>query len=149
MEELNAFISSNPDPRELKRALAMRMTLSGYPHREIQQILQVCSGFISKWTQKFRLKGITGLKLGYQGSKGYLTPTEKEQVRSWLKEKNSGDLKELEYYMASEFNVVFSAKSSYYDLFHEAGISGKKSQKKNPKKDPEAVELKKKRLNRF
>lgn len=26
MEELNTFIESNPDPRELKRALAVRMT---------------------------------------------------------------------------------------------------------------------------
>ncbi len=38
MEELKAFIQSNPDPRELKRALAVKMTLQGYPHREIQDI---------------------------------------------------------------------------------------------------------------
>ena len=47
MEELDVFIKSNPDPRELKRAMAIRMTLRGYPHREIMNILQVCSGFIS------------------------------------------------------------------------------------------------------
>ncbi len=149
MEELDAFISSNPDPRELKRALAVRMTLRGYRHKEIMKILQVCSGFISKWKQVFIINGISGIKLGYKGSKAYLTSKEKEQVLYWLKNKNSWNLNELEYYIAAQFNVAFSAKSSYYDLFHQAGISWKKSQKKNPKKDPEAVALKKKRLKAF
>jgi len=149
MKELDAFIESNPDPRELKRAIAVRMTLRGYPHREIMKILQVSSGFISKWKRAFILKEIEGIKLAYQGSKAYLTSKEKALVLGWLKEKNSWNLNELEYYIAEQFNVTFSAKSSYYDLFHEAGISWKKSQKKNPRKDPEAVTLKKKKLKNF
>lgn len=67
MKELDAFIESNPDPRELKRAIAVRMTLRGHPHREIMNILQVCSGFISKWKRAFIINGIEGIKLGYQG----------------------------------------------------------------------------------
>jgi len=130
VEELNAFIESNPDPRELKRALAVRMTLRNYPHREIMLILQVCSGLISKWKQEFIFNGVEGLKLAYQGSRGYLNPEKKQQVLAWLKEKNSWNLKELEFYIASEFDVTFAKRSSYYDLFHEAGISWKKSQKK-------------------
>ncbi len=145
MDELDRFIESNRDPRELKRAIAVRMTLRGHPHREIMEILQVCSGFISKWKQAFIINGIEGIKLRYQGSKAYLTSEEKEQVIRWLKEKNSWILNELEYYIAEEFHVTFCAKSSYYDLFHQAGISWKKSQKKNPSKDPEAVARKKKK----
>ena len=149
MEELDRLIESNPDPRELKRAIAVRMTLRGHPHREIMKILQVSSGFISKWKQVFIINGIEGIKLSYQGSKAYLTAIEKEQVLGWLKDKNSWNLNELEYYIAEQFKVTFAAKSSYYDLFHEAGISWKKSQKKNPGKDPEAVGVKKKRLKSF
>jgi len=119
------------------------LTLQGYTHREIMLILQVCSGFISKWKQEFIFKGVEGLKLGYQGSIGYLGPEEKQQVLTWLKEKNSWNLNELECYLAREFDVIFATRSSYYDLFHEAGISWKKSQKKNPGKDPEAVAEKK------
>ena len=48
MEKLDAFIESNPDPRELKRAVAVKMTLEGYKHQEIIKVLQVSSGFISK-----------------------------------------------------------------------------------------------------
>lgn len=143
MEELDALIESNPDPRELKRAVAVRMTLKGYKHREIIEILQVSSGFISKWKQEYILEGIEGLRLKHQGSKGYLNPSEKQQVLLWLENKNEWNFNELEYYLASEFEVTFAARSSYYDLFHEAGISWKKSQKKNPGKKPELVAEKK------
>lgn len=149
MEQLNAFIESNPDPRELKRAIAVRMTLEGYRHQEIIKVLQVSSGFISKWKQEFIINGIKGLKLKYQGSRGYLSPSEKQQVLLWLEKKNQWSLNELEYYLAQEFDVTFVAKSSYYDLFHAAGISWKKSQQKNPRKDETAVALKKKRLRNF
>jgi len=37
---------------------------------------------------------------------------------------------------------VFESNQSYYDLFALAGISWKKTQKSNPKKDPELVEKK-------
>jgi putative transposase len=149
MEELNTFIESLADPRELKRAVAVKMTLEGYKHQEIIKILQVSSGFISKWKQEFILKGIEGLKLKYQGSKGYLSQSEKQQVLRWLEKKNEWNLNELEYYLAVEFDVTFAAKSSYYDLFHVAGISWKKSQKRNPGRDLELVAEKKKRLSSF
>jgi len=44
------------------------------------------------------------------------------------------------------FDVEYVSKQSYYDLRHEAGLSYKKAQQSNPKKAPQAVELKKKEL---
>ena len=123
MEELERFIASNPDPRELKRALAVSMTLRGYTHETIMKILQVSSGFISKWKQGFALAGVEGIKLNYQGSKGYLNGEQKQQVLNWLKTQSYWDLQELECYIIENYNVAFAAKSSYYDLFSEAGIS--------------------------
>ena len=149
MEELNAFIESNPDPRELKRALAVCMVSEGYKHREIIKILQVSSGFISKWKQEYILNGIEGLKLKHKGSRGYLSQSERQQVLRWLENKSEWNLNELEYYIAVEFEVIFAAKSSYYDLFHAAGISWKKSQKRNPRKNEDAVAEKKKKLSNF
>lgn len=149
MEELKKFIASNPDPRELKRALAVQMTLTGYTHAAIMKILQVSSGFISKWKQLYIEKGVSGLKLGYLGSKGYLNPEEKQEVLEWLSTKNYWNLNELEYYILEKFGVGFAAKSSYYDLFHEAGISWKKTQKKNPQKNEELVAEKKKEIEKL
>ncbi|WP_414623458.1 hypothetical protein [Calothrix sp. CCY 0018] len=34
---------------------------------------------------------------------------------------------------------MFESNQSYYDLFKQANISWKKTQKKNPRKDPELV----------
>jgi putative transposase len=143
MEELYDFIASNPDPRELKRALAVSMTLQGHTHRQIMAHLQVSSGFISKWKQAFIFDGVAGLRLAYKGSKGYLNPEQKQQVLTFLKQKNYWDLKKLESYLAEEFGVVFADKTSYYSLFHAAGISWQKSPSRHPRKDPELVPPKK------
>jgi putative transposase len=48
MEELLNFIDPARDARELKRAIAVKLTLCGYVHAEIIKILNVTSGLISK-----------------------------------------------------------------------------------------------------
>jgi putative transposase len=51
-------------------------------------------------------------------------------------------LPELQAHLEDEYQVVFKSKQSYYDLLTEAGLSWKKSQKRNPKTDPELVKKK-------
>ena len=46
---LKDFIKSNPEPRELRRAIAVKLALEGYVYRRIKKILEVSIGFISKW----------------------------------------------------------------------------------------------------
>ena len=87
LEELSAFIESNPDPRELKRAVAVRMVLSGIETIKIQLILGVSQAFISKWKSRFIIEGIEVLKLAYKGAKPLLKPQEKEDVIEWLRSK--------------------------------------------------------------
>lgn len=142
LENLNAFIHSNPDARELKRAVAVQMFLKGYKHREIGESLGVSSGFISKWTGHYEQLGVAGLKLGYAGSVGYLEPEQRQLVIAWLQEKNYWNLAELQAYIDAEYGIVFDSKQSYYTLFEQAGISWKKTQKRNPKADPALVEKK-------
>ena len=146
MESLREFIKSNTEPRELKRALAVKMSLEGYTHVQITQTLNVSSGFISKWKNIFIFQGIEGLKLGYKGSEGYLSVEQRQQIILWLKTKDSWNLGELEYHLADQYGIIFKSKQSYYELFKEAGISWKKSQKENPRFDPEEVEAKKKEI---
>lgn len=142
MEELTEFIQSNPDPRELKRALAVQMVLQEYSYFAIRDVLQVSVGFISKWKQVFEEQGVAGLMLAHQGSVGYLDGKQRQAVLGWLKQKNYWNLSELQQHIAEEYEVVFASKQSYYQLFAEAGISWKKTQKRNPKADPELVEKK-------
>lgn len=142
MNELTEFIQSNPDPRELKRALAVRMVLQEYTCFEIRDVLQVSVGFVSKWKQVFEQQGVVGLRLQHQGSAGYLSSEQRQAVRDWLKQKNDWNLSELIEYIEDNYGVVFGSKQSYYQIFAEANISWKKTQKRNPKADPELVEKK-------
>jgi putative transposase len=95
-----------------------------------------------KWTGIYKQLGVSGLKLGYQGSVGYLEPEQRQGVLSWLKRKNYWNLAQLQAHIEQEYEVVFDSKQSYYTLFEQAGISWKKTQKRNPKTDPALVEKK-------
>ena len=70
---LEELIASNPDPRELKRALAVKMRIQGHKHREIQPVLGVHSSYISRWESRYQEQGVAGLRLKYRGSEGYLS----------------------------------------------------------------------------
>jgi len=145
--ELEILIESNLSARELKRAIAVKMALTGKIYREISQILGVSEFFIGHWKKNLKLKGIAGLKLGYKGSKGYLSIQQKTEVIEWLKNKKYWDLDELVTYVEEEFGVTYKSKQSYYKLFEQANISWKKSQKVNPKFNEEQVKKKREEIN--
>ena len=48
----------------------------------------------------------------------------------------------LKAYIEERYQIVFSSQQSYYDIFEQAGLSWKKSQKRNPKTAPELVKKK-------
>jgi putative transposase len=139
LASLDEFIQSNPDARELKRALAVKMEQKGYSHEQIGEILGVSAKFVSKWKQIFLAAGLESLRLGYKGFKPYLDIDQKQQVIQWLNEQDYYSTPELIAYINQTFGVSFKSRQSYYDLLNEAKISWKKSQPKNPKADPEQV----------
>ncbi|MEG4329324.1 helix-turn-helix domain-containing protein, partial [Microcoleus sp. herbarium5] len=54
--QLEDFIKSDLDARELKRAIAVRMALSGNIYHEISKILGVSKFFIGYWKKQFKTK---------------------------------------------------------------------------------------------
>ena len=80
LDDLTTLIRLNPDPRELKRAIAVQMWNKGHKHQDIQDSLSVSSGFISKWTQRYEREGILSLKLAHRASTGYLDPEQRSKV---------------------------------------------------------------------
>lgn len=95
MKELTDFIESNPEERELKRALAVQMVKQNLSYARVAEILRVFISFVGKWKQIFEQKGISGLTLKYQGSKGYLEATQKQAVVEWLQQKQYWNLQQL------------------------------------------------------
>ena len=86
MDDLRTFIDTTRDARELKRALAIQLSLRKHPWNEIVEELGVSRSFISKWRSAFKKEGVSGLSIRYQGSVGYLTSERREQVLAWLKQ---------------------------------------------------------------
>ena len=138
---LTEFIQSNPEPRELKRALAVKMVLQDEPYANMTELLSIHKSCISSWKQKFVTQGLAGIKLAYKGARSYLTPEQRTEVLAWLKAVNYWNLEELVTYLSKHYGVIYQSKQSYYELFSAADISWKKSQN-NPKLDPELVKKK-------
>ena len=90
----------------------------------------------------FESEGVVGLKLSYQGSKGYLSAGQRQAVINWLQQKNYWNLSQLQQHICDTYHIKFKSRQSYYELFAQAGISWKKTQKSNPKKDPQLVQKK-------
>ena len=84
-------------------------------------------------------QGTAGLKLGYKGKASYLRAEETEAVIAWLKSGDYWIFDQLRIHLDKEYSVTYKSRRSYYDLFKLAGISWKKTQKRNPKKDPARV----------
>jgi transposase len=147
--DLTSLINSNPDPRELKRALAVKMSIDGHPDRTIAQLLGVSNNFIRDWKKAFKVEGIDGVKLGYKGAKGKLTTEQREEIIEWLKDKQYWHLDELINHLEDKYDVVYKSKQSYYELFEQGRISWKRSQKVNPKFDEELVKKKREEINEF
>jgi len=137
--DLNEFIKTTAESRELKRALAVQNTLVGRPWKDVAGELCVCGSFIGKWRQIYEKQGTDGLRLGYKGSPGYLTVGEKAEIAEWLQKPERQNVASLRDYVFNRYGVVYQSRQSYYALLHDAELSWKKTQKKNPKADPGKV----------
>lgn len=137
---LEDFLKAVKDVREYKRGMAVQLFLAGQSREEIGQLLSVSKAYISKWRGRYKKQGAEALRLGYQGSQAYLTATEKQQVLDWIDAQAPAiGVATLETYLESEYGVKYESTRSYYDLLHEAGISYKKGQAVNPKKDEQKI----------
>jgi len=136
MEDIDNFLA---ECRECTRALAVKLDLLGFGSAFIEDLLNVSASFIRKWRARYQKYGIDSVYVQYQGSQGYLSPTEHAEVIAFLMTKDYYGFDELCTYLDEHYGVVYKSKQSYYDLFHEAHISWKKTEKFNPKHDQDKV----------
>jgi len=111
-QELEDFIQGNPAAREVKRALAVKWSLSGISYRQIRKLLNVSLGFISKWNKNFSTRGVNGLKIAYKGKPSYLSQSDKEEIIFWLSQKEMWDLAELAIHIESKYDVIYQSQLS-------------------------------------
>ena len=148
METLEQFIQSNPDTKELKRALAIQMSERGHNYREIRDVLQVSLGFVTNSKQRYDAEGIEGLRSKYWGTQGYLSKLQKQEIYNWLEQKDYWMIEEMIDHIEEHYGILYQSQQSYYNLLKQGGFSWKKSQPKHPDKDEAQIVEKKKRLQR-
>ena len=136
------FIEQTEDPRELKRALAVRMRLEKYSREQVAELLNVGPDYVTKWTSIFKQEGVASLKMGYQGSKGYLNKDERAEVIEWLKQQSQWSSDNLIQHLKTVYKISYKSKQSYYQILKQAKLSWKKVHPNNPKKDPVQVAAK-------
>jgi len=150
MNELQEFIKTAQDTRELKRALAVQNTVAGRPWAEVASELGVKESFIGTWRWRYKRDGIACLSVGHRGSQSYLNATDKAAVMTWIKQQESWDIRTLYHHVEATYGVRYKSPQSYYALLKAARLSWKKSQDRHPDADPQKVtakrdEIKKKR----
>jgi putative transposase len=133
MLSIEQIIDTSKDSREVKRAIAVKMSQEKVKHQNISNYLQVSASFISKWVMIYEEQGANALLLNYRGKPGYLSEEEKQEVVSFLKQQSYFSVEQLRDYLESQYQVVYKSKQSYYNLLDEGGLSWKKTQKKTPK----------------
>ena len=83
MESLERIIEEGA-VREVRRAIAVKMYLSGLETKRIVEVLGVSDKFVSKWKVKYEREGAAALQLQHKGSQGYLTKEERVAVVEWI-----------------------------------------------------------------
>lgn len=91
--------------------------------------MSVHSSYISRWEKKYQTEGVEGIRLRYQGSKGYLSQKEKTAVIEWIQEKAERTLWEVIDHIENHYGIAYRSIQSYYDLLAKADMSWQKGKK--------------------
>ena len=148
MNDITEFIQTTTDARELKRALAVKMTLAGATWADVMDDLHVSHAFISQWRSQYKQQGIASLRMGYQGSVGDVTAEQKAQISAWLRQQTEWSVSALQLELTRSYHVAYASKQSYYALMAAARLSWKKAQPQNPKGGPEQIAAKREEIQK-
>ncbi|GAB5494517.1 MAG: hypothetical protein Phog2KO_47320 [Phototrophicaceae bacterium] len=139
VETLDDLINEATDPRETKRALAVKMLQNQLSPEMIAGLLNVSVQYVSKWKTIYGESGVAGLRLAYKGSKSYLSGVQRQQVIEWIQSHETLSVEAVRDYLVDHFQVIYASKQSYYDLLTEGGMSYHQTSAMNPKYDEDKV----------
>jgi len=146
MQDIDKII--NESSLVFKRALAIKMIKLDYSIENICDLIGVKKSFIEKWRAIYNREGVKHLNPKYKGSKGFLTDAQLDNIISFINTKNTCHIDELISYIKDKYDFSYKSKQSYYDILTKAGMSWKKTEKVNPKKDDELVAQKKEEIKK-
>jgi transposase len=138
---IDEFIRSSPTSSELIRAMAVKQDLQGTPRKIIASVLGKSLSFICKWRSIYEEHGIAGFYSVHQGGspRAFLSEGQRAEVTAYIASQPSLSTEALIHYIQEHYQVQYQSRQSYYQLLHTAKMSWHKSQKTNPRRQPEQV----------
>jgi transposase len=138
---LDDLIQRSHKSTEVKRAQAVKQDLANKNRQTIADILEVSVSFISKWRLIYEQFGAEGLRSLHQGAKprAFLSEQQKAAVLAHISSHTVFGYSDLVAYLTNAYGVAYKHSQSYYDLLHQAGMTWHKSQKRNPRRQPQQV----------
>jgi putative transposase len=122
MRSLEEIIEHPREARELKRALAVKLSQNRVKNQNIIDYLQVSASVISKWCLLYEEQGAQALLLNYRGKENYLSADDKQEVTSFLRQQSPLSVEQLRDHLEAKYQVVSKSKPSYYQLLNEGGL---------------------------
>lgn len=136
---IDNIINTSTDPREVKRALSVKMLRSGMTPQTVTELLNVSEQFVSKWKIRYEQAGAAGLHVAYQGKPPYLGPEQQQAVVEWIQGHETVSVEALRDHIEEEYGIIYRSKQSYYDLLSAGGMSYHRTTAVNPKRDEEQI----------
>ena len=121
MDSLEVMIEQAKDAREVKRAVSVKMGLSGLAPAQICQCLQVSPQYVSKWKGGYDTEGVAALELRYRGSESYLSAEQQREIAEWIGSHETLTVAEVRDYVEASYGVRYRSKQSYYTLLEAGG----------------------------
>ena len=123
MRTLDDMIDNTTDPRELKRALSVKMLQTGLSPKASANLLNVSEQFVSKWKIRYEQEGLSSLQVAYPGRAPYLNAEQQQAVGVWIQERETITIEALRDYIEKEYEVIYRSKQSYYEFLAASGMS--------------------------
>lgn len=135
MSRLAELIKETKDARELRRALSVKMVLSGIAVAQVGELLHVTPPYVRKWQRRYESGGVEVLRVGYRGSESYLSGEQRQEVEAWIGTHETVSVEKVRDYIEEQYGVVYQSKQSYYEFLEAGGMSYHRTEPGNPKRD--------------
>ncbi len=101
--------------REVKRAASVRMIEEGLKGVTVCKVLIISDASVRNRKKVYKNKGAEGLRSGYEGSKGYMGKSRKDEIMKYPEKQEHPSVEESRDYIEKNYGILYESEQSYYD----------------------------------
>jgi transposase len=116
MSDPESFISDSENVGEVERAASVRMIEEGLKGVTVCKVLIISDTSVRNRKKVYKNKGAEGLRSGYEGSKGYLSKSRKDEIIKYPGKQEHPSVEESRDYIEKNCGILYESEQSYCDL---------------------------------